>query len=62
MSNKILTEPLNLLYWAELKPDNNQTVVPYKQVPTLTSWTLYMTQTTHLQNNIKTPTLIMIKL
>ena len=55
-----MTKPLSFLYLAGLKPHNNQPVVTYEQGPTVTSWALYMTQTIHLQNNIKTPTLRMI--
>ena len=59
-SYTILLKPLNFLFLAGLKPCNNQPVVPYYQGPTVTSWALYLTQTTHLQNNSKKPTLRMI--
>ena len=55
-----MIKPLNFLYLAVAKPRNNQPVVPYKKGPNITPWALYMTQTIHLQNNIKTPTLRMI--
>ena len=33
---KIMLKPLNSLYLAGLKPHNNQPVVTYKQLPTVT--------------------------
>ena len=57
-----MIKPLNFFYLAGLKPRNNQQIVPYEQGPTVASWALYMTQTIHLQNNSKTPTLRMITL
>ena len=55
-----MIKPLNFLYLAGLKPRNNQLVVPYKKGPNITPWALYLTQTTHLQNNSKKSTLRMI--
>ena len=60
ISNKMLLGLLNLLDLAVLKPHNDQPLVPYKWGPTVTSWTLQLTQTNHLQNNSKTPILRII--
>ena len=62
MRNIIMFDVIGFLYLAVLHLHQNQPVVPYKQILTVTSQTLQLTQTIHLQNKSKTPILKVITL